>query len=372
MDMLTDFSIANAHMNAAGAGVQDAFLPGARALEVNGLPTAMLPPCDRAQSNPSIEYRDGWAELRIVDPRVFASGRAAFCRALVEAAVTHGGFRRAEISLASATCRLQFDQDWLDRAEVAERAASAIRAATPALRLPEHGPRPAGPDWTSLDAFATGNGLRPSIWESRAIDPGRLRLRHRALWRRSFAEQAAGLLRIWPGISGCRRIGGSAELEIEFDVQALPAEDVVLVCEAALRVASAWRSRNQAAHDAGQSMGDAAPSGAACDLLLAGGSLVLALGGLVLPGIPAIPFFLLACNTLSRRYPHLRTWLMALPRVGPLLHTSAATAKQWSDPQFIVKSLLLGFVVAAIFLILQPPLPLVLACEVGMALLPIH
>jgi len=375
MDLLTDFSITQAHTGAGIARLEDSGSSGSLSgLEVGVLAPLTVPPRQEPCSDPSIERFDGTAALRIVDPRLFASESEAFCRALVESAVMSCGFRQAEISLSAAACRLEFDPGCLDRAQVAERAASAIRSATRALRRSAEGPLRAAPDWTSLTAFATGKSSRPSLWETRAVEAGRLRLRHRALWRRSLAERAAILLRAWPGVEDCRRIPGSAEVEIQFDIEVLSPEDVVLASEAALRVARRWRSGTLAGCDSSQATGDESGSGATWDLLVAGGSLLLAFAGLVLPGIPAVPFFMLGCNSLSHHYPELRASLLSLPGVGHLLCAAAASRNpnQWRDPQFIAKTLLVGFLVSAFVLILQPPLPLVLACEIGTALFSIH
>jgi uncharacterized membrane protein YbaN (DUF454 family) len=72
--------------------------------------------------------------VEIHDPRLLRPGRAAFCRALVEAAIVRSGAIRAEVRLESSTCRLEFEPGRFDRAELAGRVAAAVRAATPAVR----------------------------------------------------------------------------------------------------------------------------------------------------------------------------------------------------------------------------------------------
>jgi uncharacterized membrane protein YbaN (DUF454 family) len=76
--------------------------------------------------------RHGVIEMH--DARLFQPARAAFCRALAETAVARFGARRADVLMDSSTCRLEFEPGRFDRAELADRAASAVRAATPSVR----------------------------------------------------------------------------------------------------------------------------------------------------------------------------------------------------------------------------------------------
>ena len=373
MDLITEFSIDPAAVGAGLTGPDCTASPGDPAAATMSFVAALAFTPERkrgpeSESGPSIECAGGLTFLRIYDRRLFSPGRETFCRALLAAAVSPGGFRRADISLESATCRLEFEPGQFDRAQVAERASAAIRAAAPRLDSRPRDRTKPDSRLTSLTAFAITQGSRPSAWEIRSTEPGRLRLRNRALWHRHRAERAAGLLRMWPGIRVCQPIGGSAELEIEFELFALSAEDVVLACEAALRVASGWQDGASGSHPPGQPTG----SGTTWDALVAGGSLLLAFAGLAVPGIPSVPFFVLGCDSLCRACPQLQPWLHSLPGVGQLLRASAANENRWADPDFLAKTLILGALVAAFFLIVHPPFPLVIACELAMMLFSIH
>lgn len=50
--------------------------------------------------------------------------------------------------------------------------------------------------------------------------------------------------------------------------------------------------------------------------LLAGGALLLGFVGIFLPGLPTVPFLLLAAWAASRGWPALEAWLLAHPRWG--------------------------------------------------------
>ena len=42
--------------------------------------------------------------------------------------------------------------------------------------------------------------------------------------------------------------------------------------------------------------------------------------GIVVPGLPTTVFFIVAAWAFSRSSPRLEAWLLALPRIGPLVH----------------------------------------------------
>lgn len=380
MDMLTEFSINPASGSAGLADLGHADLSG----DVAALGLSFLTPvaprekedAKRASGTGlSIERIGQSAYLQIHDSRLFAPGRQAFCRALLEAAVKHGAFTRGEICLETATCRLEFDPKRLDRVEVSAHASAAIRAAIPLLEASGRDLWRGAPPCASFSAFAGAEDARSSIWETRACSPTRLRLRNQGSFSHDTAIGAAGLLRTWPGVvaSNCVPAMAAYELDVEFDPDFLTTADVVLAAEAALRVArdcidnDAWLDPNPFG-----SAPDGLTRGISWDMVVAGGSMLLAVAGLVLPGIPSVPFFVLSCHSLCRTYPQLQPWLHSIPGVGPLLRASTGIESKWSDPNFVAKTLILGGLAAAFFLAIHPPFPLVLACELGMMFFSIH
>jgi uncharacterized membrane protein YbaN (DUF454 family) len=98
---------------------------------------------------------------------------------------------------------------------------------------------------------------------------------------------------------------------------------------------------------------------------LAVGSVLLGVVGMVMPGIPAVPFLMLGCEFLSRGYPPSRSWLRSIPAVRERLRDGTQKGNPWSDPWDLGKCLALCFLAAAFFLIVHPPLPIVLAFELG-------
>ena len=138
-------------------------------------PVAVAPPGPQRAGSPdgagpwvACCERSGVVEIH--DPRLLRPGHEAFCRALLEAAVVGFEANRGEIDLESATCRLEFGPGQFDRAELAGRAAGAIRAATPAVR--EGSGRRDGDraGWTVLTAIACDGGASVREWSPDAPD----------------------------------------------------------------------------------------------------------------------------------------------------------------------------------------------------------
>ncbi|MDQ7041787.1 MAG: YbaN family protein [Rhodothermus sp.] len=84
-------------------------------------------------------------------------------------------------------------------------------------------------------------------------------------------------------------------------------------------------------------------------LRLGSGLLCTALGflGIVLPVLPATPFFLLATYLFARSSPRLEQWLLDLPRIGPSIRAYQAglgipRRTKWWATLIIVLSILLS------------------------------
>ncbi len=125
-----------------------------------------------------IDEREG--SLRVYDPRAFRAGRRAFCRRMLEAAAERPGFLKAEIDLASASCRLEFDR----RSATSRTMADSFRAAVEDAVVNERAAaRPRwwrhAPGWSTLTAYRSADGV--SLWETVESRPGRISLRHPAL-----------------------------------------------------------------------------------------------------------------------------------------------------------------------------------------------
>ncbi len=228
---------------------------------------------------------DGSGVVEIHDPRLVRVGQEAFCRALVDTAVTRFGANRAEVRLESSTCRLEFEPGRFDRTELARRVAEAVRAATPAVRIGSARRDDDAAGWSVLTAFATGGGTS---------------------------------------------------------------------------ISAEW------ADAPGSALESPVPPRRLVNLAMAGGSFALAVGGVILPGIPTLPFLIMTGRYAVRVSPRIERLLLSQPWCAALLAQAEARSGATFDWRSLFKTIGLAVLFVAAVLILHPPLPVVLALELGL------
>lgn len=237
--------------------------------------TPDAPPAQAAEdqpTGPSIGCCERTGVVEIRDPRLIRPGRESFCRALADAAVNRFGAIRAEVSLETAACRLEFDPG-LDRAGMAERVASAIRAAIPAVR----------------DGIASGAGHE----------------------------------------------GGAASDEDALD-----------------RDTGSPERRGRLGH-----------------LAMASGSFAMAGAAAILPGLPALPFLVMGGRHSLLVSPRVERLLERHPLGQTVLEKLESESGRSFDWRWLLTMLALASALAAAIWIFQPPLPVVLLLELGLAVL---
>lgn len=276
-------------------------------------------PVDPASDRPrcsldiEIDEREGW--LLIHDPRAFRVGRRGFCRRLIASASGHPGFERAEIDLDAASCRLKFDPRSTTARSMADAVTSAVREAS-------SGPVGDGPwwrrdgRWSRISAFRAAKGL--SWWETIEARPGRVRLRHEpAAEAEDDLVALAAVLAEHEGIEQSRISPWSSTLTIDYRPRAPIAGRLLDEVEDELRAVQVHgsTSRRGKAEDVPIASGFRRIR----YLLLAGGSFVLTVVGLIVPGIPTVPFLLATSYYLARSSPSLNARLRRMPVLGPVL-----------------------------------------------------
>ncbi len=212
----------------------------------------------RETGGPAIAYEIAAGVVEIRDPRMFRAGQEAFCRALVEAAVDHGGALLASIDLTTATCRIEFGPRRFGAAELAERVASAIRSAIPTVRH-------------AAVSVIEGSPVEPMFSRRR-------RMKHMAM---------------------------------------------------------------------------------------AGGSLGLTVAGIVLPGLPTLPFLLSTGRHAALASPAVERWFRSHRWFARILEGETEETRLALDGKTIAKWVVLAAIFATVILVLHPPLPVLLAFELG-------
>lgn len=310
--------------------------------------------------------------VEVHDPRLLRHGMETFCLALVKHAVETSGACRAGICLRSSVCRFEFTPGSHDPVELAERAASGIRAATRDASGPIVSERKQPAAWVSITAFAAGASV--SLWETLIEEPGRVWLSHSALREAPWlAVRVARVLRGLPGVAACRANPWFGRVEIDIDSVSSTVADLVTAAEAAFCRESGAVDAAATAPPGGPAdshemlPAETRPGRRLVDLLLAGGTFTVAVAGVIVPGVPTAPFLLLSHHYLHRAAPETYGRLCHLPGVGWLIRKADRAERSWKDRGALWKSLAWSALSAAVFLVVHPPLPVALAIEFGLA-----
>lgn len=310
--------------------------------------------------------------VEVHDPRLLRHGMETFCLALVKHAVETSGACRAGICLRSSVCRFEFTPGSLDPVELAERAASGIRAATRDASGPIVSERKQPAAWVSITAFAAGASV--SLWETLIEEPGRVWLSHSALREAPWlAVRVARVLRGLPGVAACRANPWFGRVEIDIDSVSSTVADLVTAAEAAFCResgavdAAATALPGRPADSQERLPAETRPGRRLVDLLLAGGTFTVAVAGVIVPGVPTAPFLLLSHHYLHRAAPETYGRLCHLPGVGWLIRKADRAERSWKNRGALWKSLAWSALSAAVFLVVHPPLPVALAIEFGLA-----
>jgi uncharacterized membrane protein YbaN (DUF454 family) len=273
-----------------------------------------------------IEIDEDAGSVRVYDPRAFHAGRRAFCRRLLEAVARQPGIDKAEIDLASATCRIEFGLGSATSRSMATAFVDSVREATAGSADAGWKPwwRPTR-GWSTLTAYRHAGDI--VFWETLEAKPGRIRLRHpgisvdRARLSR-LADTLAGL----EGVERCRVSPWFRTITIAFRPEGPVANRLLDQVERTWEDVLAagpilHRSPDRATN---QVDGDLAQVATGLNRLkyfaLAGGSAAMTLAGLVVPGIPTVPFLLATSYYLARSSPRLNERLRRTMFFGPILN----------------------------------------------------
>ncbi len=269
-----------------------------------------------------IEIDEDRGLLRVYDPRAFHAGRRGFCRRLVEAAAADPALEKAEIDLVSASCRLEFDRRSATAQTMADGFTAAIRQAVETSSGDDRllwWRRPSR--WSALTAYRTTEGV--SSWETLEARAGRIRLRHQAKPdERSRLSGLADSLSAIDGMERCRVSPWSGTLTLDYRPGSQIPDRLVDAVEQALRPAKRAESSPDEIAPTARSGGEilvASGFRRLRYLALAGGSFTMTLIGLVVPGVPTVPFLLATSYYLARSSPWLNDRLRRTALFGPIL-----------------------------------------------------
>jgi uncharacterized membrane protein YbaN (DUF454 family) len=248
--------------------------------------------------------------IRVRDTRIINASQRGFCRRLLEAAARRPGIRKAEVDLADACCRIEFAGRTASSQKMANFFADCVQeAAREFAEAPggRSGPKP--DEWLKMTAYPLVNDV--SLWETMAAKSSGVKLRHRcANDEREIPHLAEAISRL-DDVQRCQASLHSRSLTVDlrhsihglngFMDQAERSFEQLLAEEAKL-------------HEDDLHAGTREPLGAfeiatgpkrLLYLALAGGAFLLTLVGLIVPGIPTVPFLLATSYFLARSSPWL-------------------------------------------------------------------
>ena len=294
--------------------------------------------------------------LTVHDRRMFQRGQETFCRALATAAARQQDVRSAQVDLGSSTFRLEFIPGRVSEQEMAARFAGAVRDA---LSEQARSNRTDGRDdgWATLATFPAGASV--SSWEIIHESPNCLKLRNGILRQDSnLARRIAKELRQSPGIITARVSPWRRDVRIRYETSQVSSSAVVNNAEAMMRrLLRPQLGQPAGDHEEGQAV--ATGMRRVYYLAMASGSFTLTVVGLVVPGVPTVPFLMATSYYLVRSSPRLNRMLLRSRFFGPIVEDlqSSGGLRPLNKRKLIALTLAVSVVTIVLTL---PPLSLLL------------
>ncbi|MFI5457635.1 MAG: YbaN family protein [Isosphaerales bacterium] len=261
---------------------------------------------DGARDRPQIDIDEKARVIRVCDPRLINTDQRAFCRRLLDEATRQPGVTKAEVDLPSATCRVEFGSAPATSLEMADVFAGCVCKA--AEDSPGTGRTPAWqPDdgWLTLTAYPLSGDV--SLWATLEAKPGRILVRHHSpAGNHDRLSRVAEDLTQLDEVERCRAIEGRHGLSIDFREANGQADWFMDRAEQSFEDVLAAEARQRGpTKPAVSKTGERAVVVATGPkrlmyLALAGGAFAMTLVGLMVPGIPTVPFLLATSYCLAR------------------------------------------------------------------------
>jgi uncharacterized membrane protein YbaN (DUF454 family) len=319
---------------------------------------------DGGSAGPDVQFDTKGRSIQVCDTRIINSEQRAFCRRLLEAAARRPGISKAEVDLARASCRIEFVGKAASSRKMADFFADCVQEAAGGLGDAEknrYGRN--AQDWLKLTAFPLANDV--SLWETFDAESGRVRLRHQSPGgdEHQLPRMAEAISRL-EDVERCEAFPRSRSLTIDFRHSKEELNGFVDQAEQSLESLLAAETTGRSSISNGvapEQIGHFEMAKGPKRLLylaLAGGSFMMTLVGLVIPGIPTVPFLLATGYFLARSSRRLDRKLRESLFFGPILTEWEQSGALGSQS----KAKLIGLTgaVVAVTIILIPLSPVVI------------
>jgi uncharacterized membrane protein YbaN (DUF454 family) len=260
---------------------------------------------DQDAAVPDVLFDTKERTIRVRDRRIINPGQRAFCRRLLEAAARRARIRKAEIDLTEACCRIEFAGRTASSQTMADFFAECVQEATRGSKEAVGSPATATQeDWLKMTAFPLENDV--SLWETMGSEPNRIKLRHHcANDERDVPRMAEAISRL-DDVKRCQASLHSRSLTVDFRHSLKELNGFMDQAELSFEQLLAEGSKRHEADIHGSALERAGDTFVVSGpkrllyLALAGGMFLLTLVGLVIPGIPTVPFLLATSYFLAR------------------------------------------------------------------------
>ena len=283
---------------------------------------------------------DGTIILR--NESLFQPGHETICGRIVGEIVKEEGVRSARAMLLAGRCEIEFELGEANRAQIANRVATAVRRAIAPGAL-DGNATGSSESWSTVSGYCVNRAI--SVWQTVREQPGRLRLRNPLLRANAtLAARCANGVADLPGVESCKSTLWSRDLDIEFNPSLVNAGSLGRAVAFAFEQASNRQAGRELAVVDSSSTNPAVSHGLgrAYDFAMAAGSFVLTIVGVLVPIVPTVPFLMATSYYLVRASPALNHRLLRSRFFGPIL----ADLQTWGGLRPLNKLKLIGLALA--------------------------
>lgn len=270
-------------------------------------------------NEPSMDWVENLGLFVLRDCKVIQRENRQFCMRMIDFLTRSRKTRLAHLDLDRHELVVQFSNPLTTRAHAANILGDAIRLASMPVEL--------GSDfrsrshWSGFTSFVSDQGLS-TYWYSRELGPGRLSIYGKPLKETDITSTL--LEQLIPSMKSVHKRLFSRGLNIQYDAKTTRPLDLVGAIDTICRLEA---SRVLPEEDENPLASISLPI-RVWHLSLAVFSFGGAIVGLVVPGIPTVPFILLTSYHLAKGSTRIHHFFLRLPLFGSVAH-------DWSDGKYI-------------------------------------